>query len=404
MGTALADAGDFDAAVKVLRQGSGAYPGDSRVHLQLARSLSRVRPPQAGEVLRAYSVARALQPELGHDLAHELDDQGRTEEADAVWRDLVRRRPLTATHLVCYGNNLRERGRLAEANPILERAVAAIREAIRLRPDDTWAHNNLGRALRALGRMDEAVVAHREAIRLEPDESLLHFNLGVALAEMEIHDEAIAAFREAVRLDPDNAASHYNLGILLAEEGKPREAIAAYREAIRIEPESFEAQIRLGAILCDVMHDYRGAEAASRAAVQLRPDSFIAHGNLGAALDGQGRMNEAMAEYREAVRIKPESANAHAILGATLVAQGKRDDAVKELRTAARLNPTDAVTHNNIAWGLALAADSLPARCRNRARTRPQGGPVAAKGRKQLQHSRPGRVSLGALGPIDHRE
>ena len=65
-------------------------------------------------------------------------------EAEAVWRDLVGRRPENGRHLGCYGRHLKERGRGAEAAAVLARAVAALREAIRLKPDDAPAHFNLG--------------------------------------------------------------------------------------------------------------------------------------------------------------------------------------------------------------------------------------------------------------------
>ena len=137
LGEALANAGDADAGIAVLRRASWSHPQDARVHYALGQLLERVRPPQPEEAIRAYSVAWSRQPELaGHELAHALERRGRGAEAEAVWRDLVGRRPDDGRHLGCYGRHLTERGRGAEAAPVLGRAVAACREAIRLRPDD----------------------------------------------------------------------------------------------------------------------------------------------------------------------------------------------------------------------------------------------------------------------------
>ena len=75
----------------------------------------------------------ALRPETAHELAHLLERWAAAREAEAVFRDLVgiagRR---TRRHLGCLASHLKERGRAAEAAPILDRAVAAAREAIRL--------------------------------------------------------------------------------------------------------------------------------------------------------------------------------------------------------------------------------------------------------------------------------
>ena len=54
-----------------------------------------------------------------------LEGRGRGAEAEAVWRDLVGRRPENGRHLGCYGRHLKERGRGAEAKAVLARAVAA---------------------------------------------------------------------------------------------------------------------------------------------------------------------------------------------------------------------------------------------------------------------------------------
>ena len=71
------------------------------------------------------------------------------------------------------GNSLKDRGKLDEA-----KAIAAYREAIRLKPELAKAYSALVLALKAQGKLDEAVAAYREAIRLEPDNAVAHLNLG----------------------------------------------------------------------------------------------------------------------------------------------------------------------------------------------------------------------------------
>src|SRR5262249_27966876 len=167
----------------VLRRASWAHPEDARVHYTLGSVLERARPPQAEEAIRALSVAWSRQPELtGHALAHALERRGRGAEAEAVWRDLVGRRPENGRHLGCYGRHLKEPDRGVEAKAVLARAVTALREAIRLRPNFTEAHYNLGHALSDSGDIRGAAAAFREAIRLKPDFAEVHDNLGNALS------------------------------------------------------------------------------------------------------------------------------------------------------------------------------------------------------------------------------
>src|SRR5262249_3732738 len=89
----LADGGDRPAAVEVLRRGLLRHPFDVRLNFDLARDLAEQGPEGRVEALGYYRVARALRPENGHELAHLLKDRGRSEEAEAIFRDLSRLSP-----------------------------------------------------------------------------------------------------------------------------------------------------------------------------------------------------------------------------------------------------------------------------------------------------------------------
>ena len=48
-------------------------------------------------------IARSLQPETAHQLAHALTQKGETAQAISVFQDLARRRPKEGRHLACLG-------------------------------------------------------------------------------------------------------------------------------------------------------------------------------------------------------------------------------------------------------------------------------------------------------------
>jgi serine/threonine-protein kinase len=322
LGTALSQAGEPKAAEDVLRAGRRKFPSDVWLNYDLAQLLEA--QSRRDEAIRYYSIARALRPETGHALAHALDHKGESVEAVAVFRDLVVLRPGNGRHWGCYGRLLRKRddpGSLLA----LEKAVATLRETVRLKPDDAEAHTNLGLALHSQEKLEEAVAEHREAIRLQPDDAAVHYNLGIALRDQgkldeavaafrtairikpdddEAHhnlgsalyaqgklDEAVAALRAAIRIEPDDAWVHYNLGVALRDQGKPDEAIAAFRTAIRIRPNLALGHFNLSALLCDVKHDYDGAIAAFRTGIRITPDEAGAHYNLGVALHAHGKLD-----------------------------------------------------------------------------------------------------------------
>jgi len=83
--------------------------------------------------------------------------------------------------------------------------------------------------------------------------------------------------------------------------------------------------------------------------VAKRPGNERAHINLGNALDGEGRSEDAVAEFREAIRLKPDYAEAHSNLGNALAKlPGRLSEATSELELALRLKPDFAKAHNTL--------------------------------------------------------
>jgi hypothetical protein len=81
-----------------------------------------------------------------------------------------------------------------------EAAVAALREAIRLQPNNQLVYGNLGRNLARQGKLAEAIAAYREAIRLKPDDSSSHCDLGYCLRRQGQYAEALASFQRCHEL------------------------------------------------------------------------------------------------------------------------------------------------------------------------------------------------------------
>ena len=83
---------------------------------------------------------------------------------------------------------------------------------IELQPNLPSAHNNLGTALRSLGRLDEAITHYRSALELGSDSALTHSNLGNALLERGDYDAAETHLRRATELAPQHTTAYNGLG------------------------------------------------------------------------------------------------------------------------------------------------------------------------------------------------
>ena len=76
------------------------------------------------------------------------------------------------------------------------------------------------------------------------------------------------------------------------------------------------------------------------------------------ALQKQGSLDEAIAEYREVVGLKADWADAHLDLGNALAAKGDIDAAILEMEEAVRLRPEDAYAHASLCKALREKGDT----------------------------------------------
>ena len=172
-------------------------------------------------------------------LAVEWHQQGRIDDAERIYRNILAADPENPDALHLLGMAAQDRGQY-------EDAVALMGRAISLNPWASFYHSNLGNTLQELRRFSDAVLCYEESLRLGPECPQAHNNLGNALRELGRLDEAILHFLEAVRRRPDYHQAYRNLGNTLTDKGLFAEAAACYREAVRLRPDWAEAHKSLG--------------------------------------------------------------------------------------------------------------------------------------------------------------
>jgi Flp pilus assembly protein TadD len=266
--------------------------------------------------------------------------QERFAEALAYLRDACAADPFQAD---CHSNlalAYRGLGRLAEAE-------AALKEALRLRPDPE-VFNNLGTVLLELNRPSEAEAAWRETVRQKPNHAEAHNNLGTVLLQLGRSIEAEAAFREALALAPANAKIYFNLGAVYQALGQLPQAEGVWRHTLRLQPDHAEAHHNLGTVLLE-LQSAADAEPHLREALRLKPGQVESLINLCKAILDQDRPAEAEGHVRAAVKLRPDSAKAHDVLGTVLLQLGRLDEAERHFREALRFDPNHAAAHSQLA-------------------------------------------------------
>jgi Flp pilus assembly protein TadD len=152
-------------------------------------------------------------------------------------------------------------------------AIAAFREIVRLEPGSAEAHSNLGAALAASGHLTEAVVTLRRALELRPSFEAALTNLGVALEQLGREREAAAVFRRLVRLTKDPIDRRLILAAALIAEGASGEAEMELRRTIALAPGNARAHARLGRLLME-RGEFEDGERHLAKAIDDLPDAF----------------------------------------------------------------------------------------------------------------------------------
>jgi Flp pilus assembly protein TadD len=106
--------------------------------------------------------------------------------------------------------------------------------------------------LRVRGRLDEAVAALRQAIKLDPENSDLHRELGITFLLAKEWKRARVEMIEALRHDQTDADAHNGLGYALEKLGDLDGAVKEYRAATNLDPDDptyrshyFDAMVKI---------------------------------------------------------------------------------------------------------------------------------------------------------------
>jgi len=183
---------------------------------------------------------------------------------------------------------------------------------------------------------DKAIKALREAVRDRPADARAHYMLARAYYHRDLNELALFEAQEAVRLAPESAGGHYLLGKIhrdnvhrddaCYDRAAVDAAVRAYKEAIRLAPAWPHAHRRLSVAF---VHQGRFELAVfqARQAVELH-DSALKRATLGYTLLSAGRPEEAVKEFNEALKQSSEHAWAQQMLPLALFVARRYDEAI----------------------------------------------------------------------------
>jgi len=266
--------------------------------------------------------------------AIELINQGKPQEAERIYRDLIKSG--TTNHIV-YGNLAAILGMQGKFDELID----LLRKTIELEPNYPDAHNNLGNALKKQGDLTAAITSYNTALQLQPNYPDAHYNLGNALQQQGELTAAISSYNTALQLQPNYPGAHNNLGVALQEQGDLTSAIASFNTALQLQPNYPDAHYNLGDALQE-QGKLTAAIASYNTALQLQPNYPGAHFSLGNALQQQGQLTAAIASYNTALQLQPEDPSIYYNLGNALQEQGQLTDAIENYQKAIEIDPANS--------------------------------------------------------------
>ena len=262
---------------------------------------------------------------------HFLYQQGRLEEAVAIYESLIKWKAKSTLILGNLAAIYAQKGRYSEAEELLEEALSVDQGF-----SEGWA--TLGFVQKAQDNIHGAIRAYTISLSLAPDNCYCHYNLGNALSQVGRFNEAIEAYGQALALNSQFPEALTNLGWAFLEVGKYQEAASSCVDALSITPNHFAALNNLGKAQ-QALGDNRSAINTFKRAIACNatsPDPFF---NLGSALKSINEIKDAADAYQEALRLKPEFAEAHLNLGALYAQLGRAPEAIACYERALIIKP-----------------------------------------------------------------
>jgi len=282
-----------------------------------------------------------------------LQHQGRLDEAEQGYRDLIGREPGNADAMLMLAVLLRQRGNTVDAEEFFERASRAL-------PGEGDVQLHLASTRYANGKIEQARLGYARALELNPNLVGAHIGLGQlalndgndALAEnhfriaLRAHedghalaglghvmalrsdwDAALRYLTRAVELVPDNAFANYQLAQAFARKGLTAFARQAFEKTLQLAPDLNEAHAWLSQLLFEE-GQYRAAEKHYVRLLSVPGYDLHAYAGLGDIARAENRMEDAVAHYRAVIAIDPTQKMPMRMLAVALASLGRNDEVV----------------------------------------------------------------------------
>jgi tetratricopeptide (TPR) repeat protein len=188
------------------------------------------------------------------------------------------------------------------------------------------------------GDLAGAVTGYRQFLKLHPEATPIHIDLGVALAGLGQYEEAISEYKIALKQSPALPAARLNLALAYYKMGHISDAAIELSRVHREEPANTQAVLLLAD--CDLrMGKNEDTIHLLEPLSKTDPDDLAVAYMLGTALLRNKQRDEGAAVIDRILR-NGNSAQAHLLMGMTKFEAMEYPQAIDDLTKAADIDPS----------------------------------------------------------------
>jgi len=221
----------------------------------------------------------------------------------------------------------------------LSGAIGEYKQFLKMHPEATPIHANLGAALAGLGRYEEAVTEYKTALKQSPSFPAARLNLALAYYKMGYISEASTQLVRVHREEPANQQAVLLLGDCYLRMGENKKTIDLLQPLAKDHPDDLAIAYMLGTALLRNKQRDEGAAVLDR--ILHNGDSAESHLLLGMSKFEAMEYPDAIADLTKAAQADPNLPDVYSYLGQAQMASGDMQAARAAFEKELSTNPND---------------------------------------------------------------
>jgi tetratricopeptide (TPR) repeat protein len=219
----------------------------------------------------------------------------------------------------------------------LEGAATDYRQFLRIHPEATAIHSNLGAALAGLGQFEEAISEYKIALKQSPTLVEARLNLAVCYFKMGRIDDATTQLEKVHTESPGNHQAVLLLADCYMQMSREKDVVRILKPEEQKYPDDLAVAYLLGTALIRQKRVEEGQVLVDR--ILRNGDSAEAHLMLGTAKMGASDFVGARDEFAKANALDPNLPEVHVLYAKAVMLTGDSDLSEKEFAAELRVDP-----------------------------------------------------------------